>query len=139
MMERAFRLSPGAPPLYFYNRLRVAYLYGDYQTAVAAARQSPNTPLTQMFLAMSLARLGRQDDADAVVKDLRSTSPEFDPAAVCNVPWLLDPRAQADVIAGLKEIGLYSGAPGPEDRKTRRAPQGYFHAEFHGRRPGGAG
>jgi hypothetical protein len=41
MTERAFRLNPGAPPPYFYTRLRVAYLLGDFEVAVAAARLSP--------------------------------------------------------------------------------------------------
>ena len=110
MMERAFRLNPGAPPLYFYNQLRVAYLCGDYETAVAAARQSPDTALTKLFLAMSLAQLGRESESEAVVKELGSQSPEFDPATVCGVPWLLDPRSQAAVRDGLKRIGL--DAPG---------------------------
>ena len=106
MLERAFRLNPGAPPLYFYNQLRVAYLCGDYETAVAAARRSPDTALTKLFLAMSLAQLGRDSESEAVVKELRSEAPDFDPAAVCSVPWLLDRGAQTVVGDGLKRIGL---------------------------------
>jgi tetratricopeptide (TPR) repeat protein len=82
MMERAFRLNPGAPPLYFYNQLRVAYLCGDYETAVTAARQSPDTAMTKLFLAMSLSqagsrfgeRVGRQRAAFRIFK-LSSDSP----------------------------------------------------------------
>ena len=106
MMDRAFRLNPGAPPMYFYNQLRVAYLCGDYETAVRAARQSPDTAMTKLFLAMSLAQLGRDSESEAVVKNLRSESPEFNPAAICGAPWLLDPGAQALVRDGLKRIGL---------------------------------
>lgn len=106
MMERAFRLNPGAPPLYFYNQIRVAYLCGDCETAVAAARRSPDTALTKLFLAMSLAELGRDSESEAVVKKLRSESPEFNPAAVCAAPWLLDPGAQARVRNGLQRLGL---------------------------------
>lgn len=110
MMERAFRLNPGAPPLYFSNQLRVAYLCGDYETAVAAAQQSSDTALTKLFLAMSLAQLGCESKSEGVVKDLRSKFPDFDPATVCGVPWLLDPGAQAAIRVGLKRIGL--DAPG---------------------------
>ena len=111
MMERAFLLNPGAPPLYFYNELRVAYLCGDYETAVAAARRSPGTALTKLFLAMSLAQLGRDSESEAVVEELRSEFPDFDPGAVCRVPWLLDPGAQAVVRDGLKRIGLDASRP----------------------------
>jgi tetratricopeptide (TPR) repeat protein len=110
MMERAFRLNPGAPPLYYYNQLRVAYLCGDYETAVAAARQSPDTSLTKLFLAMSLAQLGREPDGEAVVKELRSDFSDFDPSTVCGLPWLLDPGAQAAVREGLSRLRVE--APG---------------------------
>ncbi len=110
MMERAFRLNPGAPPLYFYNQLRVAYLCGNYEIAVAAARQSPDTPITKLFLAMSLARLGRGPESAAVAKQLRFECSDFDPATVCGVSWLLDPDAQAAVREGLRRIGF--DAPG---------------------------
>jgi hypothetical protein len=110
MMERAFRLNPGAPPLYFYNQLRVAYLCADYATAVAAARQSPDTPLTKLFLAMSLARLGRESESEAVVKELRSDYSDFNPATVYGLPCLLDPGAQTAVREGLNRIGLATPA-----------------------------
>jgi hypothetical protein len=111
MMERAFRLNPGAPPLYYYNQLRVAYLCADYETAVAAANQSPDTPLTKLFLAMSLAQLSREPESEAVVKELRADFSDFDPATVCGLPWLLDPGAQAAVRAGLSRLGI-EGAQG---------------------------
>ena len=105
IMERAFQLNPGAPPIYFYNQLRVAYLCGDYETAVAAARQSPDTPITKLFLAMSLARLGRGLESEAVARQLRSDSSDFDAATVVGSPWLLDPDAQAAVREGLNSLG----------------------------------
>ena len=104
MMLRAFRLNPGAPPLYFYNQLRVAYLLGDFDDAVAAARQSPDTALTRIFLAMSLAQLDRDSEAAEVTRALRRDHPDFDPACLYNEPYLLDRRAQAAVREGLRKI-----------------------------------
>jgi adenylate cyclase len=106
MMKRAFRLNPLTAPLYFYNQLRVAYLCGDYEAAVAAARHSPDTPLTKVFLAMSLAKLGRGPQSKAVVKELRSEAPDFDPATICRLSYLRDPRARAGVLEGLRAIGV---------------------------------
>ena len=105
MMDRAFRLNPSAPPLYFYNRLRVSFLLGDFQDAVAAAQQSPDTALTKTFLAMSLARLGRHEESKRVGRAVRRDHPEFDPKSICDVPYLLDPQAQASVREGLLRIG----------------------------------
>lgn len=106
MMQRAFRFNPGPPPLYFYNQLRVAYLLGDFQDAVAAARHSPDTGLTKLFLAMSLARLGRTAESEEVVRALGRDHPDFDPISVCEVPWSLDASAQAAVREGLRSIKL---------------------------------
>jgi len=92
--------------MYFYNQLRVAYLLGDFRDAIAAARQSPDTALTKLFLAMSLARLGRNAESEEVVRTLRSDDPGFDPMSVCKFPWLLDARAQAPVREGLRSIKL---------------------------------
>jgi len=64
MMQRAFRLNPGAPPMYFFNQLRVAYVLGDFHDAINAARQSPDTALTKLFLAMSLARVARDAESE---------------------------------------------------------------------------
>ena len=110
MMQRAFRFNPGAPPLYFYNQLRVAYLLGDFQDAIAAARQSPDTAVTKLFLAMSLARLGRDAESEEVVRALRRDHPEFNPMRVCGTVWLLDARAQAAVREGLHRIGQYTSS-----------------------------
>ena len=106
MMQRAFRFNPGTPPMYFYNQLRVAYLLGDFQDAVAAARHSPDTALTKLFLAMSLARLGCDAETEEVVRALRRDHPAFDPMSVCEYPWLLDARAQTAVREGLRSIKL---------------------------------
>jgi TolB-like protein/Flp pilus assembly protein TadD len=92
MMARAFCFNPGAPSLYFYNQLRVAYLLGDFEDAISAARQSPDTALTRSYLAMSLAQLGRVQEAEEVVRALRRDYPEFDPHSLCDQPYLLDAR-----------------------------------------------
>jgi tetratricopeptide (TPR) repeat protein len=107
MMERAFRLNPGAPPLYFYNQLRVAYLLGDFQHAVSVARQSPATALAKSYLAMSLAQLGRDEESAQVARALCREHPEFDPASICDVGYLLDPRARRAVKDGLRKIERY--------------------------------
>ncbi len=104
MMQRAFRLNPGAPPLYFYNQLRVAYLVGDFEDAVAAARHSPDAALTKIFLAMSLAQLGRAEASAQVARALRRDHPEFDPNSICALPYMLAARAQAAVREGLRKI-----------------------------------
>jgi TolB-like protein/class 3 adenylate cyclase len=114
MMATAFRLNPVAPPVYHYNMLRVSFLTGDYEAAVASAALSPSTPVTLTFLALSLAELGRQGDARGVAQKLRLDNPGFDPLEIRGWPYMLHPTARARFDRALADAGLSPVAYAPQ-------------------------
>jgi hypothetical protein len=56
---------------------------------------------------MSVAQLGREEESAQVARALCRDHPEFDPAAICDVCYLLDPRARSAVQEGLRRIERY--------------------------------
>ena len=106
MMQRAFRLNPGAPPVYFYNQLRVAYVLSDFQAAIVAAGRSPDTALTKLFLALSLACVIAMQKSEEVVRLLSRDRPDFDPRRACELTRLLAAPAQVAVLEGVQSIKL---------------------------------
>ena len=57
------------------GRVRHVAVLGDFQAAIVAARRSPDTALTKLFLALSLARVDRDADSEEVVRMLRRDHP----------------------------------------------------------------
>jgi TolB-like protein/Tfp pilus assembly protein PilF len=113
LLDYAHRLNPHAPPIYWLNELRVCYLTGDYDRAVQAARRSPDTAITLLFLALSLLELGRLAEAQETAVQLSARYPSFKPRDVLRQAWINHPNAIARFSSGVERIGFGPGSARP--------------------------
>jgi adenylate cyclase len=106
LMDRALRLNPYAPRWYHMNKLRVCYLARDYIGALETVRSSAETPVTRLFEALSLAGLGRKDDAVPAVAEMGKRYPVFDPRSVARESWINGAEALDQFEDGLRALGF---------------------------------
>jgi tetratricopeptide (TPR) repeat protein len=126
LMERARALDPLHTPTLYGQRAVALYFAGRYAEAVADLRKMPyRWPEAQMFLALSLSRLGETEAARAKVAELLRTQPDFSAE-----DWLaLDiyqpgGAAAAELLTGARAAGLPICAADPAAiEPARRLPE----------------
>lgn len=107
IMKRAFRLNPHAPNWYYMNLLRVAYFARDFETAADVAKRSADIQVTHLFNTISLAQLGRSEEASIAVTQFRRSYPDFRPESVIKSFPLIHPPAIDLYKEGLRKAGMF--------------------------------
>jgi TolB-like protein/Flp pilus assembly protein TadD len=118
LINRAFRLHPDVPDYYYYY-VHPFYATGQYEEVIARVRKEP-VPLTwsQMLLAMSYARLGRQAEAAAAVAELSRLYPDFSmERALSDYGAIKDPATLTHYMEGSRKAGLNECATAAELQK----------------------
>jgi adenylate cyclase len=110
--DTAIRLSPHDPVLWAFHTLKgwCHFQLGDHEAAEACARtafqEHPKEFWPYLVLASALAEQGRQDEACAVIDDLRGVKPEMAVSTFeCATPHM-DPVYTERVTAALRKAGL---------------------------------
>jgi len=112
VLDHAYRLNPGAPPVIWLNELRVCYLTGDYDRALRAAKRlrtaehSPSVEFTLLFEALSLLELGRLAEAQQTAAQLSASYPSFEPRKVLRYAWINHPNIIARFSHGVERLGF---------------------------------
>ena len=112
VLDHAYRLNPGAPPVIWLNELRVCYLTGDYDRGLRAAQRlraaehSPSMELTILFEALSLLELGRMAEAQQTASQLSTSYPSFEPRMVLRQAWINHPNVIARFSPGVERLGF---------------------------------
>ena len=110
MMEDALRLQPDAPNLRHFNAFlaRACIAARRYEEAVEWARKAihlrSDLAHAHCLLAVSLAYLGRGEEATAALAECRRIQPDFFDSAVELSPFE-DPAANEHLLAGLRKAG----------------------------------
>ncbi len=110
--ERAMRLSPLDVSMWVaYGVMATAHMQlGDYEGAVAWARRSvrlhPDHLPAHHVLAASAAQLGRQEEAEAAIRDLLEMDPALTIARLKEIYPVARYRNLEGFIEGLKKAGL---------------------------------
>ncbi len=104
LARKAVRLNPNYPQWYLIGFGVAAYYGGAYEEAAKALAGAPKTTEVRLFLAMSLAMLGRDAEAAKAVAELRKAAPTFSPR---EYGTRIHPAAQPLFEAGIKKAGLY--------------------------------
>ncbi len=101
--------------MWSYLTLRASRLYnlGDYEAAVAVARQATRTQVVDLtwplvHLAASLGRINRKDEAATVISELRELRPGLNIGQFRTWPHNQHraKRALENIITGLRAAGL---------------------------------
>jgi adenylate cyclase len=108
-LQHAIRLNPFAPAMFF-NNLAVAYRdAGQYEKAIEeckkALQREPKAPLPYIHMAISYARLGREEEARAAAADLLRINPKFSLESYARTLPFTKPVAQG-IIEDLRKAGL---------------------------------
>ena len=117
VLDHAYRLNPGAPPVIWLNELRVCYLTGDYDRALRAAKRiraaehSPSVEFTLLFEALSLLELGRLAEAQQTASQLSASYPSFEPRKVLRYAWINHPNVIARSLAWRRASWVLTGQP----------------------------
>jgi adenylate cyclase len=79
--KKAMRLNPLYPPLYEWTLGHAYFLVGEYEQAIAALRRvldrAPGFHPAHIYLALSLGRLGRVDEAQAEAAEFTRVTPNM--------------------------------------------------------------
>ncbi len=109
-LEEALRLDPIAARTPYLNLLGMAHLHLDqYETSLEIlnrnlARDGPTGPHMEVYRAMALLELGRNDEARTLIQEIVRSAPEF-AADVWLSRWL-HPDSYGKWMSRLYEIGL---------------------------------
>jgi tetratricopeptide (TPR) repeat protein len=81
LSKKAMRLNPHYPPLYEWTLGHAYFLVGEYEQAVDTLQRvldrNPAFHPAHIYLALSLARLGRVDEARAEVAEFTKLTPDM--------------------------------------------------------------
>jgi len=109
--ERALRVSPIARLAYIpHHAIAIShFMRGRYEEAAASVRRAvecnPRLSVTQSWLAATLAKLGRTDDAKLVAGHVLELQPSFSSSQFCNA--IGAPQLMTDALMNAwREIGL---------------------------------
>jgi adenylate cyclase len=81
----AMRINPHYPDWYLWNLGWAQYFAGEYEEALASLKRMSNPPNgVRRTLAAVLVRLGRVEEARAVIADFREQEPDFTVATMEN-------------------------------------------------------
>jgi adenylate cyclase len=110
-IETAFRLNPVGPPIYYFHNAAITYrILGRYADGVNMCKELlscwPDNFLGHLELAMNYAALGRDDDAQAAVKDALRIDPKFSAQRFARTYPHKNPAQTARVLALLRNAGL---------------------------------
>jgi TolB-like protein/Tfp pilus assembly protein PilF len=108
LADRAVRLNPSYPFYYSFSLCPTYYFSQRFADVVAAVDRLPEAqriPIHLTFLAASLAKLGRQEEAAAAAAQLRARQPNASAELAVNIGSL--PEGQRDLLVeGLRGAGL---------------------------------
>jgi TolB-like protein len=101
-------LNPVGDALLAMNELRTYYMLRDYDAALAAAEDCPDSAITAIFLALTCAEQGQHDRARQIVQRECRERPNFS-AERClgSHHYIRDPAMKARVAQTLKELETY--------------------------------
>jgi tetratricopeptide (TPR) repeat protein len=118
MINRASRLSPNTPDVY-YGYVDPFYATGRYEETIARLRKTTaRGAWTQMLLAGSYARLGRQAEAAAAVAELLRLYPDFSMERLfSDFGAIKDQATLAHYMEGARKAGLNECATESDLRK----------------------
>jgi len=109
-IETAMRLNPLYPFWYLYLRGMSRYVVEDYQSAIAdfeaAAARSPTVLFVRWWLAASYAQVGRQDDAEWQLEEMKLMEFEGTIATIVETQPMRDPRYLSLQKEGLRKAGI---------------------------------
>jgi tetratricopeptide (TPR) repeat protein len=108
-IQKAIRLNPLPPALYFVQ-LAVSYRdSGQYEKAIEAAKKAldlePNTQWPYFHIAISYIRLGREEEARAAAAEILRINPKFSLERYAKILPFIQPIADR-VIEDLRKAGL---------------------------------
>jgi adenylate cyclase len=110
VLEKAMRLNPHYPFVYFNPLGRSYFMLGRYEDAIDAfqegLRRNPSAQSQRMFLAASYAEAGRLPEAEWEVAELLTLDPDFSLAQVPEVAPFKDPEPLERLLDGLRKAGL---------------------------------
>lgn len=106
-IRKAFRLNPFPASWYHLTLGQAQYAAGDYAAAVATLRQEETyRTSSRRFLAASLARLGRLDEARAEAELFLAGNPHFSTRHWAETEPFRDAATREHFVAGFREAGL---------------------------------
>jgi adenylate cyclase len=110
LFQKAMRLSP-FPPAIFFARMSVAYgLVGRFDEAVEQAKkaveQEPKNPFTYLSLAASCILAGREEEARAAATEVLKINPTFSVKQFARIIPYRDTSQIERIIEALRKAGL---------------------------------
>jgi tetratricopeptide (TPR) repeat protein len=107
LAKRAMRLNPNYPEWYLIPLGYAAYHGHEYDEAIHALRQMVNPTLeAHLYLALSLAELGRDHEAAASAADLMRLDPDFSAERQIHNDVFLDAAVIEHFLGSIKKAGL---------------------------------
>ncbi|WP_119302022.1 tetratricopeptide repeat protein [Dongia deserti] len=110
LLEEAYARNPGQPGQYRIAFVLKHYVEGDYEEALAQAKQldAPNVAIAYVALAMCYGQLGRAEEAKAAVAQILAIDPTYGARALDDlrmrnvhedyIPLILDGLAKAGMV-----------------------------------------
>jgi len=110
-IETAMKLNPRYPFWYIRNRGIIRYMEGDYKAAIAdfeeAVERNPTTYFVRWWLAAAYALVGRQDDADWQLEEMRGLGFRLTIKEVIEQEAVIrHPPYVERYVAGLRKAGI---------------------------------
>ncbi len=107
LIERAIRLNPDTPDWYAYGLGISQYFASQFEDSIATLKRArPATFQSRLYLAASYAQLGRDEEATQLVQSLLQENPAFSAREYAAAIGIIDERALAHFVEGLREAGL---------------------------------
>ena len=106
LLDKGLQILTRIPAWHRLTAARVSYFAKNFGSAVEHARRGPDNLPTRLFELMSLAQLGRCDEARERAGDFREKHPEFDPEVFMRFHPITAEGAKQLVVEGVDKAGL---------------------------------
>ncbi len=106
LLDKGLKILVRIPGWHQLTSARVSYFAKDFDGAVDHARRGPDNLPTRLFELMSLAQLGRRDEASELAGVFRAIYPKFDPKAFMRFHPITAEGAKRLFLEGVDMAGL---------------------------------